>query len=218
MGAQGGGTRRSPTTTVVRDVRVVHGAKGRAGQRSAVGVRPAREDTLVLNATYEPLSVVSHRRAVLLIVAEKAVPVSHGERVLHSARRAIEVPVVVRLCRFVRVPFRATVPLTRRAVFARDLGRCAYCGAAATSIDHVQPTSRGGSHVWENVVAACGRCNHAKADRTLAELGWSLRSVPRAPVGAAWRVLGGRSVDPRWLDFLDLPGAGNGLADGEATA
>ena len=107
-------------------------------------------------------------------------------------------PVVVRLARFVKVPYRATVPLTRKAVFARDGGRCVYCGAAATSLDHVVPKSRGGPHTWENVVSACSRCNHVKADRGIAELGWRLRAVPTAPSGAAWRVVGARRVDPRW--------------------
>ena len=100
---------------------------------------------------------------------------------LHSERTALAVPAVVRLARFVRVPYRATVPLTRKAVFARDGGRCVYCGAAATSLDHVVPKSRGGPHTWDNVVSACGRCNHVKADRGIAELGWRLRAVPTAP-------------------------------------
>ena len=65
----------------------------------------------------------------------------------------MRVPSVLRLTRYVRVPYRAQVPLTRRAVFARDGGRCVYCGAAATSLDHVVPRSRGGAHTWENVVA-----------------------------------------------------------------
>jgi 5-methylcytosine-specific restriction endonuclease McrA len=101
------------------------------------------------------------------------------------------------------VPYRPTVPLTRKAVFARDGGRCVYCGAAATSLDHVVPKSRGGPHTWENVVSACSRCNHVKADRAIAELGWRLRARPSAPLGASWRVVGARRVDPRWEPFLD---------------
>jgi len=161
--------------------------------------------TLLLNATYEPLCVVSSRRAVVLMLTEKAVPVEAGDGVLHGVTRAVPVPSVVRLTRFVRVPFRIQVPLTRKAVFARDGGRCAYCGAIATSIDHVVPKSRGGLHVWENVVASCGICNHTKADRHVAELGWKLRVVPRAPNGVAWRVLGNRSLDPRWSSYLGVP-------------
>lgn len=159
-------------------------------------------DALVLNATYEPLCVVAQRRAVVLLLTGKAVVVEIGEGTLRSARHVIEAPAVVRLTRFVKVPYRATVPLTRRAVFARDGGRCVYCGAAATSLDHVIPKSRGGAHVWENVVSACGRCNHAKADRGVAELGWRMRIVPRAPVGTAWRIVGARPLDPRWAPYL----------------
>src|SRR3954451_16346423 len=107
---------------------------------------------LVLNATYEPLGVVSSRRAVVLVLSGKAVAVEAGDGELHSEHLVMRVPVVVRLTRFVRVPYRMHVPLTRRAVFARDGGRCVYCTAPATSIDHVVPRSRGGEHVWENVV------------------------------------------------------------------
>ena len=160
--------------------------------------------TLLLNATYEPLCVVSSRRAVVLVLTDKAIPVEAGDGVMHGVTRAVPVPSVVRLTRFVRVPFRIQVPLTRKAVFARDGGRCAYCGAAATSIDHVVPRSRGGLHVWENVVASCGGCNHAKADRHVAELGWKLRVVPKAPNGIAWRVIGSRSLDPRWTTYLGI--------------
>jgi 5-methylcytosine-specific restriction endonuclease McrA len=170
-------------------------------------------DALVLNATYEPLCVVSERRAVVLVLSAKAETVEAGERSLHSARTTIQAPTVVRLTRYVRVPYRDAVPLTRKAVLARDEGRCVYCGAAATSLDHVVPRSRGGLHAWDNVVAACHRCNHTKADRRLVDLGWRLPRPPRAPSGAAWQVLGARRPDPRWRRWLD-PGAA--VAEGAA--
>ncbi|MCW2502769.1 MAG: endonuclease [Actinomycetia bacterium] len=160
---------------------------------------------LVLNATYEPLCVVPGRRAAVLVLTEKAVPVSEGDGLLRSSSTLMVLPAVVRLTRFVRVPFRPHVTLTRRAVFARDGGRCVYCGHSASTIDHVLPRSRGGHHTWDNVVAACGRCNHVKADRMLTELGWRLRQPPTAPTGVAWRVLGHRTPDPRWLNWLGLP-------------
>lgn len=159
---------------------------------------------LVLNATYEPLGVVTSRRAVVLVLSERAVSVEIGEELLHSERRVVAVPTVVRLTRFVRVPYRASVPLTRRAVFARDGGRCVYCNAPATSLDHVVPKSRGGQHVWENVVSACGRCNHAKADRAISDLGWRLRRTPGAPSGMHWRVVGSGRVDPGWHRYLSV--------------
>ncbi|WP_374210303.1 HNH endonuclease [Frankia sp. AgW1.1] len=113
-------------------------------------------EALVLNATYEPLCVVSQRRALILVLTDKAVMVEAGGQVLHSAASSVEVPVVVRLARFVRVPYRSQVPLTRKGVLARDHHRCVYCGAPATSLDHVIPRSRGGPHVWENVVGGGG--------------------------------------------------------------
>jgi len=179
---------------------------------------------LVLNATYEPLGVVADRRALVLVLAAKAVVIEDSPRVVHSADRALALPAVIRLTRFVRVPHRGAVPLTRRAIFARDGGRCAYCGGPATSVDHVQPRSRGGRHVWENVVAACGRCNRVKADRTPADIGWRLRTTPRTPVGAAWRVLASGRHDPAWLPYLvghgvgELPAAREAMSDGVALA
>jgi 5-methylcytosine-specific restriction endonuclease McrA len=161
--------------------------------------------TLLLNATYEPLCVVSTRRAIVLVLGEKAEPVDSSQEVVHAETIVLAVPVVVRLTRFVRVPYPAQVPLSRRAVFTRDGQTCVYCGSSATSIDHVVPRSRGGTHTWDNVVAACRRCNHTKADRSLAELGWVLPHPPRTPSGAAWRLLGARTVDPRWREWLGVP-------------
>jgi 5-methylcytosine-specific restriction endonuclease McrA len=187
-----------------------------AHQSTAVSSVPAPREplstqALVLNASYEPLCVVSGRRAVVLVLSAKAVPVADGDGVLHSERTEVLVPAVVRLTRYVKVPYRATVPLTRRAVFARDGGRCVYCGAAATSLDHVIPKCRGGPHTWDNVVSACSKCNHLKADRGIAELGWRLRRAPVAPTGAAWRIVGAKRMDPRWRPYLDSGESSDGL-------
>ena len=171
---------------------------------------------LVLNATYEPLCVVAQRRALLLVLNRKAIALEASDVLVHSERYAVEVPSVVRLTRYVRVPYHAQVPLTRRALFARDGGRCAYCGAPAATIDHVVPRSRGGEHSWTNVVSACHRCNHLKADRPIGELGWRLRCVPRQPTGVAWRIIGTGRSDPRWTPYLAAFGAEELV--GEATA
>jgi 5-methylcytosine-specific restriction endonuclease McrA len=168
---------------------------------------------LVLNATFEPLCVVPDRRALVLVLAQKAAPVEHSDQVARSERRVEPVPSVVRLIRYVRVPHRAHVPLTRRAVFARDGGRCVYCDSPATSLDHVVPRSRGGLHVWENVVSACRRCNHLKADRDVSDLGWRMRHAPFQPVGPAWRILGAGRADPAWVPYLlDHAGRGAGAS------
>ncbi|MCX0243869.1 HNH endonuclease [Streptomyces sp. NPDC016469] len=167
---------------------------------------------LVLNASYEPLGVVPLRRALVLVLENKAICLEESGALMHSATRAVPAPSVVRLKRFVRVPYRGPVPLTRRALFARDGGRCMYCGAAATSVDHVIPRSRGGRHAWDNVVAACRRCNHVKADRHLPELGWRLHQQPAPPTGLAWRIIGTGHRDPRWLPYLQPFGADDAMA------
>ena len=160
--------------------------------------------TLVLNASYEPLGVVAMRRAVVLVLAEKAVVIELGQLVLHSERQSITAPTVVRLRRYVRVPYRRIVPLSRRAVMDRDRHVCAYCAARADTIDHVLPRSRGGRHEWINVVAACASCNHRKGDRLLSELGWHLRSVPTEPSAAVAMALGWTSRDPSWDRYLSF--------------
>ena len=114
---------------------------------------------LVLNATDAPLAVVPARRAVVLVLKEKAEVVLSNGAMFRSEHIAIDAPSVVRLRRFVRLPYRPHAPLTRRAVFVRDAWSCQYCGQSAENLDHVVPRSRGGLHIWENVVAACRRCN-----------------------------------------------------------
>jgi 5-methylcytosine-specific restriction endonuclease McrA len=157
---------------------------------------------LLLNATFEPLCVVPLRRAVILVLSQKAVVVEHGAGEYHSERLNVTLPSVIRLTRYVKVPYRTTVPLSRKAVIARDGGHCAYCEGHATTVDHVLPRSRGGEHVWENVVAACGRCNNRKAHHTLSELNWHLRAQPYAPKGTAWVIIAIGRVEPSWQPFL----------------
>src|SRR5262245_25668256 len=155
---------------------------------------------LVLNATELPLAVVPARRAVVLVLTAKAAVVRSNGAIFHSERFALEAPSVVRLRHFVHVPFRAHAPLTRRAVFARDAWRCQYCGAAAENLDHVLPRSRGGLHVWENVVAACRRCNAKKMDRRPQVAGFHLHRQPFAPSDGFRLTLG--QVEPGWEPYL----------------
>ena len=155
---------------------------------------------LVLNASESPLAVVAARRAVVMVLKEKADVILSNGMVFHSARLTIEAPSVVRLRRYVHVPYRPHAPLTRRAVFARDLGTCQYCGAAAENLDHVIPRSRGGMHSWDNVVASCRKCNARKEDRTPQEAGFSLLRQPYAPRDGFHLTLG--RIEPGWELYL----------------
>ena len=157
---------------------------------------------LLLNASFEPLCVVSVRRAVVLVLKAKAEIVSRNGAEMRSERTSIPVPSVIRLVHFVRVPYRSRVPLSRRAVFARDGHRCQYCNHPAENIDHIVPRSRGGQHSWENVVASCRSCNARKEDRLLSEPSLALRRQPIAPHTALWLGATAGSIDPSWEPSL----------------
>jgi 5-methylcytosine-specific restriction endonuclease McrA len=161
----------------------------------------------MLNASFEPLCVVSARRAVVLVLKEKAEIVHRNGAEFHAERVTVPVPTVIRLRHYVRVPYRSVVPLSRRAVFARDGQRCQYCGRPAENLDHVLPRSRGGEHVWENVVASCRACNARKEDRLLHESDLVLRRVPVMPHATVWLVAAVGRVDPSWEAYLGPRGA-----------
>ncbi|MEV5507316.1 HNH endonuclease [Streptomyces orinoci] len=160
--------------------------------------------TLVLNASFEPLAAVSPHRAVVLVLQNKAV-VEQARPGLRWRAAAVEVPVpqVIRLRRYVRVPFRQRAPWSRRGVLVRDGHRCAYCGRRATTVDHVVPRSHGGGDTWLNTVAACAEDNHRKADRTPEQAGMRLLTRPFEPTpsDALLLALGpyDRKRPPAWL-------------------
>jgi 5-methylcytosine-specific restriction endonuclease McrA len=150
--------------------------------------------TLVLNAGFEPLAIVSFKRALVLVMSEKAVVVARDDdHPVIGTSGEWDRPSVILLSRYVRVPSGRAVPVSRRGVLRRDDSRCA---------DHVLPRSRGGADSWENLVACCLRCNNVKGDRTPHEMGWKLRFAPRPPHGTAWLVRGVERAQPQWQEFL----------------
>jgi len=161
---------------------------------------------LVLNATYEPMSVVSVRRAVLLLLKEKAEIVEAAEAYLRSARIQLPVPLVIRLVCYVRIPHRLALPVSRRTVLARDQYTCQYCstqpGRALLTMDHVIPRSRGGDTCWENVVTACGPCNRRKGGRTPDEAQMPVLKSPRRPRYLALTLLEGSSAHETWDKYM----------------
>ena len=161
--------------------------------------------TLVLNAGYEPLAIVSFKRALVLVMNEKATIIESVEaNPVCGIRESYDRPAVIILTRYIRVGGVRRVPVTRRGVLRRDGHRCGYCGTGATTIDHVVPRSRGGSDSWENLVACCLGCNNAKGNRTPGEMGWQLRVVPQPPRGGQWTVRGTERADPCWEPYLAL--------------
>jgi len=161
---------------------------------------------LVLNATYEPLSVVSVQRAVVLLLKEKAQIVEAAEAWIRAQHWAIPQPLVIRLVYYVRIPQRLSLPLSRRTVLARDGYTCQYCGLqpdrSELTLDHVVPRCRGGKTSWENLATACKRCNQRKANRTPREAGMALRDHPARPRYIAVTVLGDGRQHDVWRKYV----------------
>ncbi len=173
----------------------------RSFMRCAGSLPPMK--ALVLNASYEPLSVVPVRRAVVLVLRNRADVIESNGKVWRSERIDMASPSVIRLRQFVKVPYARRVPLNRRAVFLRDANLCQYCNRTAENIDHVVPKAQGGTHTWENVVASCRRCNTKKGGRTPEQAGLRLRHRPRAPRRHSWVLVAvGTEPDPAWEQYL----------------
>ena len=167
------------------------------------------QHVLVLNASYEPLNVTSVRRAHVLVFKGKAEVIEQLPQPLHSSTHTFPWPHVIRLVHYVRVPRAVQRKISRRALFARDGWRCAYCGSTAgrLTLDHVVPRSRGGESVWENVVTSCAPCNHKKGDRLLEETSMELRRLPRPPAPALFIQIASPTIPTRWQPYLGLVAA-----------
>ena len=147
-----------------------------------------RLPVLVLNQNFEPLNVCNVRRALVLLGRDKAETIENGRGYLHSATEIFEIPSVIRLGYLIHRP-RPQGRLTRRDIFLRDKFTCQYCGSQSKdlTLDHVLPRHRGGKHEWDNVVAACKRCNHRKAGQTPEEARMYLRHDPYQPTYSYFR-------------------------------
>jgi 5-methylcytosine-specific restriction endonuclease McrA len=159
---------------------------------------------LVLNATYAPINVCTVRRAVVLLLKEKAEIIERGEIELHSATSTLARPVVIRLVSYVHIP-RDTHrrKITRRAVFARDDWTCQYCGARSNlTVDHVVPRSKGGTSSWDNIVASCAPCNRRKGNALPRQAGMRLLKQPRTPSPDVFIQVASPTIPAAWRQYL----------------
>lgn len=165
---------------------------------------------LVLNADYRPLSyfplsLLPWQDAIKAAFLDRVMIVAEYETVVHSPSISMRLPSVVVLRDYVK-PARYPA-FTRFNLFLRDQFSCQYCGAQSEmTFDHVLPRSRGGRTTWENVVAACNRCNLRKANLTLRQAGMALHRPPRRPDASELQNKG-RGFPPNylhdsWSDFL----------------
>jgi 5-methylcytosine-specific restriction endonuclease McrA len=150
-------------------------------QRSTYGIDGIK--VLVLNHTYEPLHFCNVKRAIIMVLQGKAENVEMSDRVIHSPSRALPLPAVIRLLRYIRRSYRKSLAFSKKNVFRRDNYTCQYCGRIGPdlTIDHIVPRSLGGKTSWENVVVACQACNVRKGNRRLDETDMRLLRKVKPP-------------------------------------
>jgi 5-methylcytosine-specific restriction endonuclease McrA len=142
-------------------------------------------ETLVLSMGYEPVARVPWQRAVtLLFMGKVEVVEEYADKEIRSITFTLKMPSVVRFLRAIRGT-RKQVKFSRQNVYARDTGRCQYCGVRVArheaTYDHVVPRAQGGKTTWENIVIACVPCNQKKGGRTPAQARLKLLTVPVKP-------------------------------------
>jgi len=159
--------------------------------------------TLILNSTFQPLSVASAKRSISLLLAKKINVIKESKFEIRSENKIIKIPKVALLTYYVKAPYSRRVALNRSNIFIRDFYTCQYCGNNAESIDHVIPKSKGGEHEWSNVVACCKKCNLTKADKLLNQSILKLKKFPIKPEGNFWiKTIIGSNPDPEWNEYL----------------
>ncbi len=159
--------------------------------------------TLILNSTFQPLSVANAKRSVSLLLSKKINVIKKSKLQIRSENKIIYIPKVALLTYYVKAPYARRVALNRSNIFIRDFYTCQYCGSKAESIDHIIPKSRGGQHEWSNVVACCKKCNLVKADKLLNQTILKLKNFPIKPEGNFWiKTIIGSNPDPEWKEYL----------------
>jgi hypothetical protein len=150
----------------------------------------ANTSVLMLSTGYEPLYQTNWKRALTAILGGRAEIIEvHSHLTIGTSRGSIPFPLKVRFITGVILRnikrINTYAQLSRKNIFLRDKGRCQYCGMQVTSksgtVDHIVPRSRGGMHVWENVVIACIPCNQKKGARLVDSTNMSLIKKPKSP-------------------------------------
>lgn len=160
---------------------------------------------LVLNQDYQAISLIDVRRAFVLVLLDKAERVAtRPDAVIRTVKKEFEFPSIIRLRRYVRVPFRK-IALSRHNVFRRDGNACGYCGSKQNlTLDHIVPRSQGGRHTWTNLVTACQSCNSRKGNRTPEEAGMPLQVKAYRPNLLMFMGQDANQVDEAWKPYLFL--------------
>jgi 5-methylcytosine-specific restriction endonuclease McrA len=164
--------------------------------------------TLLLNASYEPLKIIHWQRAITLWARGRVEIIAEHDREIRSITFSMKLPSIVRLLRYVKIKRREVVPFSRMNIYARDKHTCQYCGEAFRAedltFDHVIPVTQGGQRTWTNIVTCCLDCNREKGGRTPEEAGMRLLSHPKRPESAPTlhMTIGLRKTPDEWRNYL----------------
>jgi 5-methylcytosine-specific restriction endonuclease McrA len=145
-----------------------------------------QQSVVVFSKNYLPMARINIKRAVTLLITGRAKPLDllPGKVwEIHSPSIVLRVPDQIQLTFASGERTWKAPPVNRREVLRRDHHSCQYCGSTRhLTLDHIIPLSKGGKHSWDNVVAACERCNQTKGDRTPEQAGMPLHTKPKPPV------------------------------------
>ena len=191
------------------DVSAASEADQRRGRTPVPGRLTA--PVLVLNLNYVPVNVCTVRRAIVLVAKGKAELLEERAETsqIRTYNASLDAPSIIRLVYLVKRPF-APRRLSKKEVFLRDHYTCQYCGKRSQqlTLDHVVPRRQHGPHTWDNVVAACGRCNLDKAGRTPEEANMKLNRLPTAPQPNPYRILENRTILEEWKQYIPWQSTG----------
>ncbi len=163
---------------------------------------------LVLNMDYNPINVTSLQRGFKLVFKGKAEILTHeANKPITTERKKYKRPTVIRLLRYISVPFRK-VKLNRQNVFKRDDHKCIYCNSKDNlTLDHLIPKCKGGKNSWLNLVTSCNTCNVKKdnkdVDSFLSENNLKMRHQPFKPT-YLYFVEKIKEVNPDWKKFVGI--------------
>ncbi len=160
---------------------------------------------LKLDSAYRPIEVIDAIKALVMCIVGKAIPVETYQKKISSPSKSFDLPAVIVLKTVVKFRF-TTIACNRKNIVWRDNNQCQYCANYLPSdkltMDHVLPKSRGGQNTWENLVAACTKCNQKKGSRTTKESGMHPLKKPIRPKANILRTIGKNQISELWKEYL----------------
>ena len=142
-------------------------------------------EVLVLDVGMQAHSRISWQDAIVKLLVDRTVRVidEYEDKTISTVSWTVKMPSVI--CLMKPVKKKQAVKFSRHAIYARDKGRCQYCGVKVSKktmqYEHVIPRSQGGQTNFLNIALACMPCNQKKGGRTPEQAGMRLLSKPVRP-------------------------------------